>query len=122
MTHRCIVCASTSLKPLYAGVVRCHHCGYVFADLGLTDEDLLDLYNDRFFCGGEYKDYLADKKVQKNFKLRFRAPQPFLEARHCDQQKFCLDIPALKEYRLRHFARVFSLGRILYLLGLHLWL
>ncbi len=91
MTPRCIVCAGTSLKPLYEGILQCRQCCYVFADLSLTDEELLDLYNDRFFCGGEYKDYLADKKIlQKNFKLRVRALQPFLEARHCDQQKFCL--------------------------------
>ncbi len=83
MTHRCIVCAGTSLKPLYEGILQCRQCNYVFADLGLTDEELFNLYTDRFFCGGEYKDYLADKKIlQKNFKLRFRALQPFLERRH----------------------------------------
>lgn len=83
MSTQCIVCDGTSVKPLYAGILQCRQCGYVFADLSLTDEELFGLYNDRFFCGGEYKDYLADKKIlHKNFKLRFCALQPFLEARH----------------------------------------
>ena len=79
MPTRCIVCDGTSVKPFYAGILRCQQCNYVFANLNLTDEELFNLYTDRFFCGGEYKDYLADKRVlQKNFELRFRVLRPLL--------------------------------------------
>lgn len=80
MTPQCMVCDSTFIKPLYAGILQCQRCSYAFADPGLTNEELLYLYDDQFFCGGEYKDYLADKKIlQKNFELRFRTLRQFLQ-------------------------------------------
>jgi len=79
----CIVCKSKENKPLYQGILKCQNCGHVFADLGLSDEELFELYRKNYFFGEEYSDYIADKKViQKNFGLRFKVLQRFLKANH----------------------------------------
>ena len=81
---RCIVCAGTDAAPLYPGILRCRSCGYVFADMRLTDEELFALYNEEFFTGAEFSDYAADAKFfRKNFRLRLRELEKFLDpARH----------------------------------------
>src|SRR5919206_1267407 len=81
----CIVCGSTDAPaPLYRGIVRCTACGYVSADMRLTDEELFALYNEGFFSGAEFSDYAADEKFfRKNFRLRLRTLKKFLDpARH----------------------------------------
>ena len=84
-TAECVVCGSTELAaPLYRGIVRCPACGYVSADMRLTDEELFALYNEQFFTGAEFSDYAADERFfRKNFRLRFRELRKFLDpARH----------------------------------------
>jgi 2-polyprenyl-3-methyl-5-hydroxy-6-metoxy-1,4-benzoquinol methylase len=81
----CIVCGNTNPPaPLYHGIVRCPACGYVSADMRLTDEELCALYNEQFFTGAEFSDYAADERLfRKNFRLRFRELKKFLvPARH----------------------------------------
>ncbi len=82
--HPCIVCARDEGAPLYPGILRCRACGYVFADMRLTDEELFKLYNEEFFTGAEFSDYAADAKFfRKNFALRLRELKKFLDpARH----------------------------------------
>ncbi len=72
--NRCIVCERPGdAAPLYPGILRCRACGYVFADMRLTDEELFQLYNEEFFTGAEFSDYAADAKFfRKNFALRLR--------------------------------------------------
>jgi hypothetical protein len=83
-TNQCIVCASAAPEPLYAGILKCRACSYVFADMRLTDEELFALYNEEFFTGAEFSDYAADEKFfRKNFRLRFKELKKFLDpARH----------------------------------------
>src|SRR5947209_4609601 len=84
-TAECVVCGSTELAaPLYRGIVRCPACGYVSADMRLTDEELFALYNEQFFTGAEFSDYAADERFfRKNFRLRFRELKKLLDpARH----------------------------------------
>jgi hypothetical protein len=81
----CVVCGSTEpVAPLYHGIVRCRSCGHVSADLRITDEELFALYNEKFFAGAEYSDYIADEPfLRKNFRLRFRELERFITpARH----------------------------------------
>jgi len=81
----CLVCGSIEpVAPLYPGIVRCRSCGHVSADLRLTDEELFALYNEQFFTGAEYSDYMADERfLRKNFRLRFRELERFIApARH----------------------------------------
>ena len=81
----CIVCGDASPPDaLYPGIVRCSTCGYVAADLRLTDEELFNLYNEQFFTGAEFSDYAADERFfRRNFRLRLRELQRFIDpARH----------------------------------------
>lgn len=83
--HPCVVCGrDDAAAPLYPGILKCRACGYVFADMRLTDEELFQLYNEEFFTGAEFSDYAADAKFfRKNFALRLRALKKFLDpARH----------------------------------------
>lgn len=76
----CIICKHDQCAPLYDGIVRCQSCGHVYADLNLSDEDLLNLYRKNYFFGEEYSDYVEDRPViQKNFVLRLRVLQRFLD-------------------------------------------
>jgi SAM-dependent methyltransferase len=77
----CPVCGSAQpATPLYSGILRCPACGYVYADMRLTDEELFALYDERFFTGAEFSDYAADEKYfRKNFRLRFRELKHFLD-------------------------------------------
>lgn len=80
---KCIVCGSAHSGQLYAGILKCQDCGYVFADTCLTDEELLELYRKNYFFGDEYSNYLADKRaIQKNFKLRLKVLRAFLNPIH----------------------------------------
>jgi SAM-dependent methyltransferase len=84
-TAKCAICGSAQpATPLYSGILRCPACGYVYADMRLTDEELFALYNEQFFTGAEFSDYAADEKFfRKNFWLRFRELREFLDpARH----------------------------------------
>jgi len=83
-TRECIVCGSVRPAPLYTGILACRACGHVFADLEISDEELLRLYGKSYFFGDEYSDYLADKgALQKNFRLRMRTLDTFMDsARH----------------------------------------
>lgn len=82
--NECIVCNNAQTHPLYSGVVKCQQCGHVFCNRYLDEEELSKLYKKDYFFGEEYSNYLADKNVlQKNFKLRMKVLQGFLEpARH----------------------------------------
>ena len=76
----CIVCEANDAAPLYPGILRCRACGYVFADMRLTDEELFRLYNEEFFTGAEFSDYAGDAKFfRKNFALRLRELKKFLD-------------------------------------------
>lgn len=78
--NSCIVCTSRHNKPLYQGILKCEDCGYIFTDLGLKGDEFFELYRKNYFFGGEYSNYVADKKVlQKNFGLRLKALQNFLD-------------------------------------------
>jgi hypothetical protein len=83
-TDNCLVCDAPRSEALYEGILRCGACGYVFADLRLSDEELFRLYNEEFFTGAEFSDYARDEKFfRKNFELRFRELRRFLDpARH----------------------------------------
>ena len=84
-TDECIVCgAAGRAAPLYDGILRCGACGYVYADMRLSDEELYALYNEQFFAGAEFSDYAADEPfLRRNFRRRFRELKPFLDpARH----------------------------------------
>lgn len=78
--NECIVCGNTENKPLYRGTLKCETCGHVFLDLSSKGKDFFEIYRKNYFSGGEYSNYIADKEVlQKNFRLRLKVLQKFLE-------------------------------------------
>ena len=80
--NKCVVCDGNHSKLFYIGILKCDHCGHVFADMDLSNEELSALYRRDYFFGDEYSNYLADKKIiQKNFKLRYRNLKPFLRTK-----------------------------------------
>jgi SAM-dependent methyltransferase len=75
----CVVCGGSDHGLLYPGILKCRQCSHIFADLRMTDSDLLRLYNKSYFFGDEYSDYLADKEVlRKNFQLRLKTLSRYL--------------------------------------------
>lgn len=80
----CLVCDGRDFGSFAAGLRRCEKCGYVFADLALTDAEFSALYERSYFFGEEYLDYLAERAVlQRNFSKRLEVLQRFLDpSRH----------------------------------------
>lgn len=76
--NECIVCGSEYRESFLPMLIKCQECDHVCADLVLDDKKLAKLYKKFYFFGGEYSNYLADKKVlQKNFRLRLDVLQNF---------------------------------------------
>jgi SAM-dependent methyltransferase len=78
----CILCGTdASQYPLYPGILKCPSCGLVFADTQLSSEDLLNLYQHKYFFGDEYLNYVDDKVfLQRNFSARVRTLRKFSPA------------------------------------------
>ena len=73
MTNHCIVCDCLFSNPLFPGIIKCRDCGYVYADLNMSQKEFEELYNSGYFSGEEYSDYLSDKNVvQRNFSNRLK--------------------------------------------------
>lgn len=71
MSNVCIVCGGRHSEEVYAGILRCSDCGYIFADLNLDQKEFERLYTSDYFNGEEYSDYVSDENVlQKNFSAR----------------------------------------------------
>lgn len=72
----CLVCGGPTKPSRLPGLVECSRCGFVSADLVLTDEALSKLYQRSYFHGDEYLDYVAEKEsLRLNFKARLRTLQ-----------------------------------------------
>jgi len=77
--NKCIICNKTANDILYAGILQCHNCGYVFADIHITNDDLNAYYNNNYFSGKEYSNYEASRNIiQKNFKNRLKVLNRFI--------------------------------------------
>ena len=69
----CIVCDAHAWAPLYRGLVRCAHCGFVRAAELPAPEEIARLYGEGYFQGEEYADYLGDEPAHAdNFRRRIR--------------------------------------------------
>ena len=70
---RCIVCGGSLRPSRIAGLSECEECKFTTANLSIPDEDLRQLYTDRYFAGEEYRDYVADRPIiEKQARLRLR--------------------------------------------------
>ncbi|MBU0604864.1 MAG: class I SAM-dependent methyltransferase [Candidatus Omnitrophica bacterium] len=78
--NRCIICDRVDVEQAYPGILRCLGCGHVFCNMPSQNNKLSELYGKNYFFGGEYSDYLADKKITRdNFKLRLKKLRKFLD-------------------------------------------
>ena len=58
------------------GLVKCERCGFVSANLTLTDAEVAALYDRGYFHGDEYLDYVAEEEsLRLNFNGRLRTLQ-----------------------------------------------
>jgi predicted TPR repeat methyltransferase len=81
VSRTCTICGNPDNTLYSEGVVKCKACGFVFADLDLTEAELFKLYHRDYFFGEEYSNYLADQTViQKNFKLRLEELKKYLSS------------------------------------------
>lgn len=70
---KCIVCGNPAaeFEPYWGVLRKCRHCGHCVADLDVETLDLGSLYNETYFSGGDYADYLRDRAVfEKHFSER----------------------------------------------------
>lgn len=76
---RCIVCgADASHNHLYPGILKCAACGLIFADAHIDADALKQLYQQSYFFGDEYLNYVDDKPfLQKNLSARVRTLRRF---------------------------------------------
>lgn len=112
MIDKCCVCNCSLIKPLYAGVKKCEECGFAFAGVKLTHEELINIYKKEYFFGEEYSNYIADKTIlQKNFDLRLKVLKNYIDpSRH----KNLIEIGSAYGFFLdvlrRNFSFINSLG------------
>ncbi len=67
----CIACSGKRFEPYCPGVIKCKKCGMVVAKEIPTGKELHDLYQQDYFFGMEYADYVADRPaLEHNFKRR----------------------------------------------------
>ena len=72
----CLICGGPTRPSRLPGLIECTRCGFVSADLVLTDEELSKLYQRSYFHGDEYLDYVAEEEsLRLNFKARLRTLQ-----------------------------------------------
>jgi 2-polyprenyl-3-methyl-5-hydroxy-6-metoxy-1,4-benzoquinol methylase len=69
---KCIICESSQFKGLYNKMLlQCNSCNFITANIQLSSNEVFLLYNNDYFTGKEYYNYILDKTIiQKNFKKR----------------------------------------------------
>jgi 2-polyprenyl-3-methyl-5-hydroxy-6-metoxy-1,4-benzoquinol methylase len=68
----CINCGGSDFKSLYKNtLIECKNCSLITANIEIDKETLLNIYNDNYFSGKEYDNYVEDKAgIQDNFYQR----------------------------------------------------
>lgn len=80
----CVCCGASRATPLYAGLLRCDTCTHVWWQGDVAGDVLERLYSARYFAGGEYADYVADRSLmERNFADRLATLKQFRDpSRH----------------------------------------
>lgn len=72
----CLVCGGATQPSRLPGLLACTQCGFVSANLSLTDDQIEKLYGRGYFHGDEYLDYVAEEEsLRLNFKGLLRTLQ-----------------------------------------------
>lgn len=68
---RCLVCSSVYGPCDLPGLKRCTSCGFITADMALSDAELAALYGEDYFHGNEYRNYVSEEaSLKNNFRRR----------------------------------------------------
>ena len=77
--NKCIVCKGESFNNTFSKLLECKKCGHIFANINLNEKEINNIYNNKYFFGNQYYDYLRDRKlIEKNAKLRLKKLLSFL--------------------------------------------
>lgn len=77
----CLVCGDSYRPSRLPGLKQCRGCGFITADIGLSDAELESLYGRDYFHGGEYRDYIAEGASLKfNFRRRITTLKALIPA------------------------------------------
>ena len=70
----CIVCGGITFEPQCNNILlRCAGCGFVTANIQPSENEIREIYSEKYFAGEEYEDYIRDKAMlQKNFSVRLK--------------------------------------------------
>lgn len=69
----CICCGASAWASHFRVLKRCGDCGFIRADMSVTQDEAERLYQEGYFTGAEYGDYLADAEShRRNFAERLR--------------------------------------------------
>ncbi len=72
-TAACLVCNASLGASALPGLLKCQACGFVTANVAVSDEELTALYSEDYFHGNEYLDYQAEEQsLRLNFRDRIR--------------------------------------------------
>jgi 2-polyprenyl-3-methyl-5-hydroxy-6-metoxy-1,4-benzoquinol methylase len=71
---KCIVCSNSKFEELYNKMLlQCTSCNFITANIQMSSNEVFILYNNDYFIGREYYNYIEDKTIiQKNFQKRFK--------------------------------------------------
>jgi SAM-dependent methyltransferase len=77
----CLVCGGNQSESLYEVLLRCRQCGFVRADGDVSQTQIRELYDKKYFFGEEYADYLKEEKaLRKNFRRNLKIISEFLSS------------------------------------------
>jgi len=75
----CLVCGLQYSACRLPGLKCCASCGFITADLTLSDEALSALYGEDYFHGEEYRDYVSEEaSLKANFRRRIDTLQQII--------------------------------------------
>lgn len=79
-SSRCLVChGALGPQPRLPGLHECAACGFVTADLNLSEDELRSMYGADYFHGDEYADYVAEApELRENFRRRLQTLLTYL--------------------------------------------
>lgn len=67
----CLVCSSSYGPCDLPGLKRCVSCGFITADMALSEAELTALYSEDYFHGNEYRNYVSEEaSLKDNFRRR----------------------------------------------------
>lgn len=70
---KCLACGCGDIRGHFPGLCQCAGCGFVSADVTMSDTEVEALYGRDYFHGGEYFDYLAEEEgLRINFRSRLK--------------------------------------------------